>query len=169
MSKVKRHIFISYQHKDQMKAKGFRLLPWAKNVDVDFVGRHLLDPVDSKNESYIKAKIKEQIKGSSVTVVLIGKDTKKSEYQPFEIEQSLAKDKSNGILGIKLDKSVDLPKKSDVGQLLHDAGAEIIEWEPSKFGDAIERAAVAARRAAGIKRTPPGILPGRKQCIRRIR
>lgn len=169
MSKVKRHIFISYQHKDQMKAKGFHLLRWAKNVDVDFVGRHLLDPVKSKDEQYIKSEIRKQIKGTSVTVVLIGKDTKKSKYQPFEIEQSLAKDKSNGILGIKLDKSVDLPKKSDVGQLLHDAGAEVIGWKPSKFGDAIERAAVAARQAEKIKRTPPGILPGRKQCIRCIR
>ena len=169
MSKVTRHIFISYQHKDQMKAKGFNLLSWAKNVDVDFVGRHLLDPVDSKNKQYIDTKIREQIKGSSVTVVLIGKDTKKSKYQPLEIEWSLAKDKPNGILGIKLDESVNLPKNSPTGKLLHDAGAEIIDWEPSKFGDAIERAAVAARRAAGIKRTPPGILHGRKQCIRRIR
>ena len=92
MSKPRRSIFISYQHKDQMKAKGFNLLSWAKNVDVDFVGRHLLDPVDSTNKQYIDSKIREQIKGSSVTVVLIGKDTKESEYQPWEIEQSLAKD-----------------------------------------------------------------------------
>jgi hypothetical protein len=129
---------------------------------VDFVGRHLLDPVKSKNKQYIDAKIREQIKGSSVTVVLIGKDTKKSKYQPFEIEQSLAKDEPNGILGIKLDKSVKLPKDSAVGQLLHDAGAEVIDWEPSNFGDAIERTALAAKRAPKIKRIPPG---GSK-CIR---
>ncbi len=162
MSKPRRSIFISYQHKDQMKAKGFNLLSWAKNVDVDFVGRHLLDPVKSKNKQYIDAKIREQIKGSSVTVVLIGKDTKKSVYQPFEIEQSLAKDEPNGILGIKLDKSVNLPKDSAVGQLLHDAGAEIIDWAPSKFGEAIERAAVATGRAAKIKRIPAG----GSRCIR---
>ena len=162
MSKPRRNIFISYQHKDQMKAKGFHLLRWAKNVDVDFVGRHLLDPVDSKNKQYIDTKIREQIKGSSVTVVLIGKDTKKSVYQPFEIEQSLAKDAPNGILGIKLDKSINLPKDSAVGKLLHDAGAEIIDWDPSKFGEAIEMAAVAAGRAAKIKRIPAG----GSRCIR---
>ncbi len=162
MSKTKRNIFISYQHKDQMKAKGFHLLRWAKNVDVDFVGRHLLDPVKSNNKQYVDTKIREQIKGSSVTVVLIGKDTKKSEYQPFEIEQSLAKDKPNGILGIKLDKSVNLPKDSAVGQLLHDAGAEIIDWDPNKFGEAIERAAIAAGRAAKIKYIPAG----GSRCIR---
>ena len=162
MSKVTRHIFISYQHKDQMKEKGFNLLPWAKNVDVDFVGRHLLDPVKSKDEQYIKAEINKQIKGSSVTVVLIGKDTKNSEYQPYEIEQSLAKDAPNGILGIKLDKSVDLSKDCETGKLLHDAGAEVIEWDPSKFGEAIERAAIAGGRAARIRRTSPG----GSRCIR---
>lgn len=147
-----------------MKAKGFNLLSWAKNVDVDFVGRHLLDPVDSKNKQYIDAKIREQIKGSSVTVVLIGKDTKKSKYQPFEIEQSLKKDNPNGILGIKLDPSVDLPKDSTVGKLLHDAGAEIIDWKPNKFSEAIERAALSTRRASKIKYTPPQ--SGGSKCIR---
>ena len=164
MSKVTRHIFISYQHKDQMKAKGFNLLSWAKNVDVDFVGRHLLDPVKSKDEKYIKSEINKQIKGTSVTVVLIGKDTKKSEYQPYEIERSLAKEAPNGILGIKLNKSVDLPKNSPTGKLLDDAGAEIIDWEPNKFGEAIDRAADASARAAKIKRTPPP--PGGSKCIR---
>lgn len=166
MSKVTRHIFISYQHKDQMKAKGFNLLSWAKNVDVDFVGRHLLDPVKSKDEQYIKSEINKQIKGTSVTVVLIGKDTKESEYQPYEIEQSLAKEAPNGILGIRLNKSVDLPKNSPTGKLLHDAGAEIIDWETNKFGEAIERAVLSTGRASKIKRTPPGIPPGGRKCIR---
>lgn len=164
MSKPKRSIFISYQHKDQMKAKGFNLLSSAKNVDVDFVGRHLLDPVDSKNKQYIDTKIREQIKGSSVTVVLIGKDTKKSKYQPFEIEQSLAKDSPNGILGIKLDKSIKLPKDSAVGQLLHDVGAEVIDWDSKKFADAIERAALSTGQASKIKHTPPQ--SGGSKCIR---
>ncbi len=164
MSKTRRKIFISYQHKDQMKAKGFNLLSWAKNVDVDFVGRHLLDPVKSKDEKYIKSEINKQIKGTSVTVVLIGKDTKKSEYQPYEIERSLAKKTPNGILGIKLNTSVDLPKNSPTGKLLHDAGAEIIDWEPNKFGEAIQRAAAASSHAAKIKRTPPP--PGGSKCIR---
>lgn len=164
MSKPRKTIFISYQHKDQMKAKGFNLLRWAKNVDVDFVGRHLLDPVKSKDEKYIKSEINKQIKGTSVTVVLIGKDTKESEYQPYEIEQSLAKDSPNGILGIKLDKSANLPKDSATGKLLYDFGAEIIDWDPNKFGEAIDRAVGAASRAAKIKRTPPPT--GGSKCIR---
>jgi len=160
--KPKRSIFISYQHKDQMTAKGFNLLKYAPNVPVEFVGRHLLDPVDSTNKAYIDSKIKEQIKGTSVTVVLIGNDTHKSTYQPKEIEWSLDKDHPNGIIGIRLDGSDPLPKGCKVARMLRDAGAEIIDWDVGKFGAAIERAATAARRASSIRRGPAG----GSQCIR---
>ena len=75
-----RRIFISYQHEDEMKAKGFNLLRWNKNVDIEFVGRHLLSPVDSGNRDYITRKIKEQLHGTSVTVVLIGSKTHESDW-----------------------------------------------------------------------------------------
>jgi len=139
-----------------MKAKGFNLLRWNKNVDVEFVGRHLLDPLDSTNEKYIDAKIREQIKGSSVTVVLIGRDSYKSEYQPYEVEVSLGKENPSGILGIKLEKDITLPPDSALARSLNDAGAEIIDWEPEEFGDAIERAGLAGGRAARIRTAPPG-------------
>ena len=70
-----RRIFISYQHDDRMKAKGFNLLRWNRNVETEFVGRHLLDPVKSSDPAYISKKIREQLKGTSVTVVLIGDST----------------------------------------------------------------------------------------------
>lgn len=145
-----RRIFISYQHDDQMKAKGFHLLKWNKNVDVDFVGRHLLDPVDSNNDEYIAKKIREQIDGSSVTVVLLGNKTHASEWVRDEIHYSLAKSNPNGILAIKLHGNVPLPKDSVVGKALSECGAEVIDWDAHEFGDAIERAAKAAGRAPAI-------------------
>src|SRR5437879_9875508 len=60
-----RRVFISYQHDDQMKAKGFNLLRWNKNVDLEFVGQHLLDPVDSTNKDYIKQCVRDELKGTS--------------------------------------------------------------------------------------------------------
>jgi hypothetical protein len=150
---VARRIFISYQHSDQMKAKGFNLLQWNKNVDLEFVGRHLLDPVDSNNEPYIKQKILEQLKGSSVTIVLVGKETHKSEWVKWEIERSVDKDNPNGVLAIRLDDSATLPVGSPVGDALRDVGAEVIDWDPHKFADAIERAAKAAGRVIAIKRS----------------
>jgi len=146
---VARRVFISYQHKDRMKAKGFNLLRWNKNVDLEFVGRHLLDPVDSDNEGYISQKVKEELAGTSVTIVLLGKETSQSGWVQWEIEQSL--EKKNGILAIKLAGDVPTPAKdSPVGKALDDAGAEIIDWKPETFDAAIERAFKAAGRARSV-------------------
>lgn len=144
---MSRRVFISYEGHDRNKAKGFHLLRWNRNVDVDFAGRHLLDPVNSTNREYITRKIKEQLHGSSVTVVLIGKHTADSEWVEKEIQWSLKKEKPNGILGIRLQDGVEVPKT------LTECGAEVIDWAPDEFADAIERAARQAGRAATLART----------------
>jgi hypothetical protein len=146
-----RRIFISFQHQDQMRAKGFNLLRWNRNVDVEFVGRHLLDPVDSTNEAYVRQCIREQLTGTSVTVILVGPKTHDSEWVGWEIEQSLAKEVPNGLLAIQLPGGAPLPPQSPVGAALRDAGAEVIGWTPHEFADAIERAARAAGRAQVIR------------------
>lgn len=145
-----RRIFISYQHEDRARAKGFNLLRWNKNCDVEFVGRHLLDPVNSENERYIERKVKEQLHNTSVTVVLLGEKTCNSEWVQWEILQSLGKNNPNGILAIRLDDNANLPDGCPVGEALRDAGAEIIDWDSHEFADAIERAAIAAGRIKAI-------------------
>jgi hypothetical protein len=143
----KRKIFISYNHKDQDQAKGFNLLQWNKNVDLEFVGRHLLDPVKSKDEKYIWSKIREQLTGSSVTVVLLGQETCTSDWVAREIAASVEKDQPNGVLAIKLkDQDPAVPPDSPVGKALTACGAEVIDWNPHEFADAIERAYRAAGR-----------------------
>lgn len=138
-----RRIFISCHYADRQKAKGFNLLQWNKNVDLDFVGRHLLDPVDSTNKDYIRQKIKEQLTGTSATVILIGRDTADREWVEDEIRWSL--EKGNGILGIKLEPGVKIP------DALIDCGAEVIEWDVHQFSDAIERACDGTRRTTEIR------------------
>jgi hypothetical protein len=130
-----RRVFISYEGSDRMKAKGFRLLRWNKNVDVEFQDRHLLDPVDSTNKDYIQQCIRDEIHGTSTTVVLVGENTKDSDWVDYEIERSL-KD-GNGLVAIKVDDSI---SDEDVPDKLKENGAEIIDWNPDEFGDAIERA-----------------------------
>ena len=139
-----------------MKAKGFNLLRWNRNVPVEFVGRHLLDPVDSTNWDYISRKIREQLTGTSVTVVLIGDTTWQSDAVAYEVQQSLKKGTPNGILGIRLHDGVKIPDS------LRDCGAEVIDWKPDDFEAAIGRAALAAGRAK-IAATGPG---GGSRCIR---
>jgi hypothetical protein len=150
---VARRIFISYQHLDYLKAKGFNLLRWNENVDLEFVGRHLLSPVDSENDDYIARKIREQLKGTSVTVVLIGEETAESSWVEKEINWSA--EKGNGLVGIRLAPDVPIP------EALEQSGAEILNWfEPGdhkEFQPAIERAAIGMRRAEAILRTGGGV------------
>lgn len=124
-----------------MRAKGFRLLRFNENVEVDFFDRHLLDPVKSRDPEYIKRCINAQMKGTSVTVVLIGSKTHESEWVDYEIRRTI--EESKGLLGIRLkgrDDSIAPPR-------LVESGAEIIDWEPSEFNAAIERAASSTRIA----------------------
>ena len=151
-----RRIFISCQYEDQMKTKGFNLLRWNKNVDVEFVGRHLLDPVHSTNWDYISRKIREQLTGTSFTVVLIGDTTWQSDAVAYEVQQSLKKGSPNGILGIRLHDGVKTPDS------LRESGAEIIDWNPDEFEAAIDRAAFAAGRARVVAAGPGG----GSRCIR---
>ena len=145
-----RRIFISYQHDDQMKAKGFNLLRWNKNVKTEFVGRHLLDPVNSNDPAYITRKVREQQKGTSVTVVLIGDKTCKSTWVEKEVRMSLDKKPPNGIVGIRLKEGVKIPDS------LRDCGAEVIDWEPDEFEAAFDRAARASGRALVAAAGPGG-------------
>jgi hypothetical protein len=143
-----RHVFISYQHEDQMKAKGLNLMTYNENLDIDITGRHLLDPVHSTDPDYISRKIREQIDGSSATIVLIGQHTADSSWVPKEIEWSLTKDPPNGLLGIRIDPGAEIPME------LTQAGAEILDWyEPEdvhEFNAAIERAIAATGRGRSM-------------------
>jgi len=88
------------------------------------------------------------MKGTSVTVVLIGADTAASDWVSKEIAWSSSKDPANGLLGIVIDPGATIPPA------MLDAGAEVIDWtEPSdihEFEGAIERAALAAARGPAI-------------------
>jgi hypothetical protein len=137
---VARRVFISFQHEDRQQASGFNLLQWNPNVPVEFVGRHLLSPVDSKDPTYIRTKIREQLEGTSVTVVLIGGNTAESEWVDFEIRESIAR--GNGVIGIFLKGH----ENARVPPALVEAGIPVIGWDPDKFADAIERAALIAGR-----------------------
>ena len=145
-----RRIFISYQHDDQMKAKGFNLLRWNKNVETEFVGRHLLDPVKSSDPAYISRKIREQQKGTSVTAVLIGDKTWSSDWVENEVRWSLEKNPPNGVVGIRLKDGVKIPES------LRACGAEVIDWKPDEFGAAFDRAAMASGRAKVVAAGPGG-------------
>lgn len=137
-----RRVFVSYQHEDQLKAKGFDLMHYNKALGLELVTRGLLDPVKSRDPDYIARCIREQMKGTSVTVVLIGDETADSDWVRREIAMSEDKDPPNGLLGIRLSPDAETPEGLE--------GVEILEWsrpeDVHEFGAAIERAAKTVGR-----------------------
>jgi hypothetical protein len=136
-----RRVFLSFAYEDRMQVQGFKLLRWNNNVDLDFFDSSLLSPVNSQNTEYIKRCILEKLNNTSVTVVLIGQTTHKSNWVAWEIEQSLKK--GNGILGIRL-KDQD---NASVPPAMHNiAHARIGNWIPDNFSTWIEDVAKLAER-----------------------
>jgi len=69
------------------------------------------ESVKKKGEDAIHAWIDDQMKGTSVTVVLIGAETSQRQYVGYEIKKS--HEKSNGILGIYIHNMKDVNSHTD--------------------------------------------------------
>lgn len=109
-------------------------------MDFDFVGRHLLSPADSSNPTYIRSKIREEMHGTSATVVLIGNKTAQSDWVDFEIGESLQR--GNGVIGIRLKGA----KNAELPPALEESGCKVIDWNPDAFEDEVEGACLIAGR-----------------------
>ena len=108
----------------------------------------LTSKVEKGGDAAIKKWIREQLNGTSVTVVLVGSHTCASKYVQYEIEQSEAT--GNGLLGIDVSKIKDLSGNTTTrcGQI--PKGYEFYLWNTDKgysnMGDWIEKAAAEAGR-----------------------
>ena len=71
-----------------------------------FIDKADFEEVKKKGDAAIKAWIDDQLKGTSVTVVLVGSKTCDSRWVKYEIEKS--KEIGNGLLGIDISKIKDL-------------------------------------------------------------
>lgn len=137
---MRQRIFLSFEHPQQLGPSGFDL---AAHKDLAFRGRHLAEASKRDDPQYVK----DQVSRSAVTVVLIGSHASENKWLRSEIEWSL--EKGNGLVGILLDPAASTPV------MLHEAGAEILNWrDPEDVGylkaaiDAAARSAALLRRAA---------------------
>lgn len=135
-----RRIFLSFAYEDKNQVQGFRLLRWNNNVEINFFDSSLLSPVDSQNTEYIKKSILDRLNNTSVTVVLIGAATHKSQWVAWEIEKSIAR--GNGILGIRLKGQ----ENAAIPQAMLVDHARVGNWTPDDFSAWIEQVATLAGR-----------------------
>ena len=131
--KPRRRVFISFRHEDLDLANLFRGQAKNENSDLDFIDFSLRVPFKSDNAQYIKRGIRERIKNSSVTIVLIGDTTYESEWVDWEIRESLQLGK--GVKAIKLKDSVRTPPA------LVEYGIEPLPWNLKRVNQAIQEAA----------------------------
>jgi hypothetical protein len=131
----------------------YRLDLWRVNVvrnsgaieGVAAAGFHdesLWEEAKKKGDDAVKKLINDGLKGTSVTVVLIGADTASRRYVSCEIERSVAL--GNGILGVRINNIKDKDGRTDrpgaIPEALIKAGAPVYTYEYGKLGEWVEEA-----------------------------
>jgi len=109
-----RRVFFSFHfYRDYWRANPVRNSGAFKDIDDAGYWDHAKwEEVKKKGDSAISKWIDDALKGSSVTVVLIGKETSGRKWVKEEIKKSYSK--GNGMLGVYIHNVKDKEKKTDV-------------------------------------------------------
>ena len=131
----RRRVFLSFRGEDKTLADLFRGQAKNRNTDLDFIDFSLRAPFNSENAEYIKRGIRERIRQSSVTVVLITESTYRSEWIDWEIRESVRLGK--GVVGVRLkdDSSIRIP------DAIRQNGFRVVGWNHTEIRQAINEAA----------------------------
>lgn len=139
-----RCVFFSFKYKDVSRAMVVRNCWVTQGREAaGFIDSADFEKVKRKGDAAIKAWIDGQLKGTSVTAVLVGAKTCSSRWVKYEIEQSI--ERGNGLLGIDVSKIKDLDGNTTdrCGQI--PAGCDFYLWNNDagykNIGSWIEKAA----------------------------
>jgi hypothetical protein len=93
-----RHVFISFASEDEDEVNLLRGQAKREKSELEFDDFSLKEAIRSKNEDYIKQRIRERIDRVSVTAVYLTPDSAKSDWVNWEIAESLRRGK--GVIGV---------------------------------------------------------------------
>ena len=116
-----KHIFLSFVEEDLALVRLFRGQAKNKKSALEFDDYSVKTPYNSTNAAYIRSQISAKIRAASVTIVLIGDDTYKSEWVAWEIAKSVELGKK--LIGVQLKAGVTTPAA------LINARAQLIGWD----------------------------------------
>ncbi len=146
-----RKVFFSFEYEEDvsraMVVRNSWVVPGKKEA-AGFIDKADFEKIKKGGDSAIKKWIDDQLRGTSVTVVLVGRKTCQSNWVKYEIKKS--EEKGNGLLGIDISKIKNLKgEKSDCcGQMPE--GYPFYSWTNddghNNIGDWIEEAAQKANR-----------------------
>lgn len=142
-----RKVFFSFKYEDVNRAMIVRN-SWVVqgSEKAGFIDKADFESIERQGDSGIKRWIDEQLKGTTVTVVLVGAKTCGSRWVKYEIQQSIAR--GNGLLGIDISKvkSFNQPDTERCGEIPQ--GYPFYLWNKhdgyQNLGSWIESAAKAA-------------------------
>lgn len=145
-----RRVFFSFEYEHDVSRANVVRNSWVTKGKeaAGFVDAAEFEEVKKGGQEAIKKWIREQLEGTSITVVLVGSHTCISYYVDYEIEQS--KEKGNGLLGIDISQIEDLKKYTSwcCGHIPE--GYPFYDWKEDNgyenIGDWIEKAAKEAGR-----------------------
>jgi hypothetical protein len=144
-----RRVFFSFKYEDVSRAMVVRNSWVVQGREAaGFIDAANFEALKKKGDTAIQSWIDGQLKGTSVTVVLVGAKTCSSRWVKYEIAKSKAI--GNGLLGIDISKIKDLKKQTSerCGQI--PAGYNFYLWNKEKgyqnIGAWIEKAAKDAGR-----------------------
>ncbi len=126
------NLFVSHKGEDENKIDAFKKLMAKKGYHFRDSSIRESEPNRANNKEYIKHNIlKPAIDWAGTMVVLIGKDTHKSEWVDWEIEYAMKHDTK--IVGVFLpgEKDAELPDS------LKDYGDSCVGWNSDKIDEAI--------------------------------
>lgn len=143
-----RRVFFSFEYEhDVSRANVVRKSGMTKHIeDAGFIDAAEFEKVKKRGDDAVRVWIDGQLKGTTVTAVLVGQHTCSSKWVKYEIEAS--KKRGNGLLGIDISKIEDFSGKTSdrCGQL--PAGCPFYLWFKNKgyenLGTWVEDAAKAA-------------------------
>jgi hypothetical protein len=144
-----RRVFFSFEYSDVSRAMVVRNSWVAEGREAaGFIDSADFEKLKKKGDDAIKAWIDDQLKGTSVTVVLVGKYTCDSKWVKYEIEKS--EGRGNGLLGIDVSKIKDLNGDTTDRCARIPEGYKFYLWNSDdgyhNLGDWIEKAAKEAGR-----------------------
>ena len=144
-----RKVFFSFKYEDVSRSMVVRN-SWVTQGKqaAGFIDKADFEKVKRQGDNAIKNWIDSQLKGTSVTVVLVGEKTCESRWVKYEIEKSI--EKGNGLLGIDISKIKDLQGNTSKRCGKIPTGYDFYLWYEDKgfknIGDWIEKAAKQAER-----------------------
>ena len=145
-----RRVFFSFHYERDVWRAGVVRNSWVTKADraaAGFFDAGIWEEAKKKGDDAIKRMIDDALVGTTVTAVLVGRETASRDYVKYEIDQSIAR--GNGLLGVRIEKIENSKGQVDeAGPNPLASGYPLYRWYADKgyenFGSWVETAAKAA-------------------------